>query len=53
MGVQKARGILVQREGTGCSKVKREIWGKITILGMSAAVSIQVTKCQGKFTIWV
>ena len=53
MGVQKVRGILVQREGTGCSQVKREIWGKITILGTSVAVSIQVPKFQGKFTIWV
>ena len=53
MGVQKVRGILVQREGTGCSHVKREIWGKITILGTSVAVSIQVPICQGKFTIWV
>ena len=36
-----------------CSQVKREIWRKVYNLGTSVAVSIQVPKCQGKFTIWV
>ena len=36
-----------------CSQVKREILVKNTILGTSAAVSIQVPKYQNKFIIWV
>ena len=53
MGSESQGNTGSEERGEVCSQVKREIWREITILGVSVAVSIQVPKCQGKFTIWV